>query len=317
MSPVITVVALNPAIDRTLEVPGFAAGRTNRARSTRVDPGGKGVNVARVARRLGAEVRLVGLLGAADGELIAGAVAEASIDGQFVRVPGENRVNIKLVDPESGVLTEINETGFSAGPEHLEALTALLLQALAGSHMLVLTGSLPEGIPDTCYRDLIHLATGAGVPTILDAAGEPLRAALSARPALIKPNQAEAAELLSRSLHAPADISAAARSLLELGPQQVVISAGGSGAVLAGPYGLFWASPPAVRLGSTVGAGDSMVAALAVGMAEGLAPEQFLQMAAAAGTASASLPGTQLCARTDVERLTGLVSVRPLHLDSR
>ncbi|MFZ5815961.1 MAG: 1-phosphofructokinase [Bacillota bacterium] len=307
-SRTITAVALNPAIDRTLTVPGFRAGSTNRVTEARVDPGGKGVNVARVLQALGEPVQLVGFLGETNGRLITVHLDQLGIPHQFIHLEGENRVNLKLINPDSGELTEVNDLGFQVEQLHLEWMTALVRKALTTAGLLVLTGSLPAGVPASYYHDLARLARDAGVPVILDADGEPLRAALAARPTLIKPNLSEAERLLGRPLPHRAEICQAARELLGLGPEMVVISCGAEGAVLASPEGTWWATPPAIQPESTVGAGDSMVAAFALALSHQYGPERALRLAIAAGAATASLPGTQMAGREQVEQL--LPSVR-------
>lgn len=303
LSSPITTVALNPAIDRTLTVPGFAAGSTNRVTEARLDPGGKGINVARVLRALGAPVQVVGFLGEANGRLITSHLDHRAIVHRFIAMDGENRVNLKLIDPGSGRLTEVNDLGFTVKPLHLEWMTALVREALANTRLLVLAGSLPTGVPDSFYRDLVTLGRQAGVPVLLDADGEPMRTALSAQPTLIKPNRGEAEGLLGRSLPTQTDVREAARDLLALGPSMVVISCGAEGAAMATSEGDWWATPPAIQPGSTVGAGDSMVAALALAISRSLPPTEALRLATAAGAATASLPGTQVADQEQVDRL--------------
>lgn len=300
---VIIAVALNPAIDRTLEVPGFTAGGTNRVAASRVDPGGKGINVARVLRAFETPVEVVGFLGGANSRLITAHLDSMGVPHQFVAIEGETRVNLKLVDPLTGALTEVNDLGFRVEPVRLEQMTRTIQDALPRSDVLVLAGSLPTGVPPTYYRDLARMARAAGVSVILDADGEPLRASLPARPTLIKPNQGEAERLLGRSLRGRTEVVAAARELLTLGPELVVVSCGAAGAALASTGGAWWASPPPITPSSAVGAGDSMVAALARALVIGLPPGEALRLATAAGAATASLPGTQVAGKALVDRL--------------
>lgn len=308
----ITIVTLNPAIDRTLLVPGFQAGTTARVASSRLDPGGKGINVARVLQALGARVRVLGFLGENNGNLIARPLQQARIPAEFIPVPGDNRVNLKIIDPASHTLTEINDAGFTVEAAHLERLTARVRSALGASSVLVLAGSLPPGVPASIYRDLAGLAGAAGVQSIVDADGEALARALAARPTLIKPNLAEAEGLLGRPLRSRLEVTAAAGELLDRGARLAVISHGAAGAVLATPDGRWWATPPAITPGSTVGAGDSMVAGLALALSRGAPPAEALRLATAAGAATASLEGTQVCTRREVEALLPRVSVRPI-----
>lgn len=312
MKSCITAVALNPAIDRTLTVPGFAAGQTNRVASIRVDPGGKGINVARVAKALGASVQVIGFLGQTNGNLITEHLAAQGIPAALLAVAGETRVNMKIIDPDTGALTEVNDPGFAVDATQTAALIEMVSERLAETAVLVLTGSLPTGVPAGIYRDLVKLAAAQGIPTILDADGEALTLALSAGPDLIKPNRAEAERLLGRSLPAPQDLFGAAAELLALGAKAVVISGGEEGAAMVTGSEAWWATPPAIEAGSTVGAGDSMVAGLAVAIARGSAPADALRLATAAGAATASLPGTQTCTWPDVEPLLPHVALTPI-----
>lgn len=308
----ITAVALNPALDRTLLVPGFRVGTTARITSSRLDPGGKGINVARALRGLGAPVRVVGFLGEEDGHLIAGHLERAGIAAAFVPVPGATRVNLKIIDPDTRTLTEINDAGFSVAGTHLDRLVDLIRPALTETDLLVLTGSLPPGAPPAFYGQLIALAAAAGVSAILDADGDALAQALPARPALVKPNQAEAERVLGRPLPTRADLAAAAAELLQRGAGTVVLSAGAAGAALVSPTARLWATPPAIRPGSAVGAGDSMVAALSLALVRGLPAAEALRLAVAAGAAAASREGTQVCTRADVEALLPHVALEVL-----
>ncbi len=305
----VTAIALNPAIDRTVTVPGFTAGATNRVQAARLDPGGKGINVARVLQALGGAVGLAGFLGEANGRLILAQLERLGLPHRFVMVPGENRVNLKLVDPAADQLTEVNDLGFTVTPELMAEMTDLVRSGLPATGILILAGSLPTGVPLTYYRELTALARTAGVSVILDADGEPLRAALEAHPTLIKPNQSEAERLLGCPIRDRAAVIEAAKELRARGPEMVAISCGAEGAVLATEAGTWWATPPAISAGSAVGAGDSMVAALALALSNGSTHEEALRLATAAGAATASLPGTQLADRALVEELLARVRI--------
>lgn len=314
MNRMITAVALNPAVDRTLLVPNFTAGAANRAASVRMDPGGKGINVARVASNLKAPVQVLGFLGEQNADLILKSLTQAQIVHKFVSVPGETRVNLKIVVPDTGELTEVNESGFAVTEQQVAGLVDLVKQRLPYTAVLVLAGSLPAGAPVTIYRDLIALAQKAGVPTILDAEGEAMRSALGAHPTLIKPNLAETEQLLGRRLRTPGAVIQGARDLLQKGPAVVVVSSGVKGAALVTSEAAWWATPPEVRHGSSVGAGDSMVAGFAVALSRRMNLSEALRLATAAGTATASQEGTQVCTGVAVE--TVLPRVRLIRLDT-
>jgi 1-phosphofructokinase len=287
----IATVTLNPAIDKTMAVPGLAIGRTNRATVEQIDAGGKGINVAKAVRQLGHPVVALGFLAGDNGRLIADTLAAGGIAGEFVWVPGETRVNLKIKDPETGTETEINERGCPVGPDELEALRRKVEEKAAECAVVVFSGSLPPGVPPQIYGDFIHLARKRGARTILDTAGPALMEGIAARPDLVKPNREEAAEALGCAI--PEDgLPRAARRFLELGARAAVISLGAEGAVAASGEGVWRGYPPPVGASSSIGAGDAMVAVFAVSIARNLPFPEAFRLAMAAGAASAATKGS-------------------------
>lgn len=284
----IVTVALNPAIDKILTVRGFTLGVTNRATIDRVDVGGKGINVALNLRRFGCEVMATGFVGAEDRYAIPAALVRSGIGADFVTVPGETRVNLKVIDPHSGGETEINEPGFAVPPQAIEALAARLRTLARRAAVMVFSGSLPPEVPADLYARLIAVASAEGVRTVLDTTGAALAHGVSARPDLAKPNRAEAEELLDASIGDEDSLVAAASSILALGARSVVLSLGAGGALSASPARMCRARPPAVAVRSTVGAGDAMVAALAYGLRKSLSLSEALRLATAASCAVAA-----------------------------
>lgn len=311
MKPVVATVTLNPALDRTVEVEGLQVGGTNRAAVVRVDPGGKGLNVARVARRLGLRAVALGFVGEENSHLFHRVLAREDVEDRLLEVPGETRTNLKVLDRLTGTETEINDAGFEVPPEYLEQLLARLDETLDRCGALVVTGSLPPGVPADFYRRLIGRARQAGVLTVLDASGEALLRGVEAGPLAVKPNRAELEEVAGRSLDDLSAVHEAARSLRAAGAGWVLVSLGAEGALLITPEGTWHGAAPPVTTRSTVGAGDSMVAALVHGLLTGLAPQEILRRSLAAGAATATLPGTQLCTASGVEEMAATVTVRP------
>lgn len=282
----IATVTLNPAVDRTMVVPRFALGRTNRVQDHKLDPGGKGINVARVARRLGCRVVATGFLAGAGGRAIAEALAGDGVVTEFVHVPGETRVNLKLVDPVSGTQTEVNEPGAPVNERHLDELLRRVESLARRCPVVVFSGSLPPGAPPETYGHLIAVARRSGARTILDADGDALVGGLAAGPDLVKPNRAEAEELLQQPLGTGDGIVDAARAVLRRGARAVALSLAAEGALLAtGEDGAWRARPPALRGASTVGAGDAMVAGFACALLKGLTWQEALRLATAASAA--------------------------------
>lgn len=307
----IVTVTPNPAIDRTILVRDFAIGATNRAMAERTEIGGKGINVARHLMSLGCDVLTTGFLCSRDMHGIVETLAGQGVRTDFVRIAGDTRVNIKILDPATGGATEINEAGPSLAADAADALFAKLRALLPTCDVMVFSGSLPPGVPDDLYARAIALAARAGVKTVLDAAGAPLRLGIAARPDLVKPNRAEAEELLDARLSNDAELLAAAKELCERGAQSAVISVGSAGAVYAAAEGSWRARPPQIVPRNTVGAGDAMVASLACSLMRDVPPPEALRLATALGSATAasdaSLPPTG-----DFEALLPRVSVEPL-----
>ncbi len=206
----IVIAALNPALDVTHHVPGVDWSGVNRAAQVRARPGGKGLNVARTLRALGADVRVVGLAGGAAGAAVAAGLAAAAVPARFVPVSGETRRTFTVVDSERGGAALFNEPGPRVSAEEYGRFLDCYRDALAGARAVVLSGSLPPGLPVGAYAELGGLAAEAGVPVVLDAHGAALAAGAASRPAIVKPNLAELELLAGRSLAGPAPAPAPA-----------------------------------------------------------------------------------------------------------
>jgi 1-phosphofructokinase len=281
----IVTVTPNPAIDRIVVVRGFRSAGINRATVERIDIGGKGINVARNLARLGCEVVATGILGTDAVGSVVPTLAASGIQTDFVGVPGDIRVNLKILDPASAEETEINEAGPFVSDGALQELLDKLARLARRCSVMVFSGSLPPGAPDDFYARCIRIAAAAGAKTVLDTAGAPLKHGIGAAPDLVKPNQAEAQELLG----GPAvDPVMAAPRLLEYGAQTVVLSLGAAGAVSASASGIWRTTPPELAVRNTVGAGDAMVAALAFALSRSLPAPDALRSATALSAAAAA-----------------------------
>ncbi|MEY9858025.1 tagatose 6-phosphate kinase [Catenulispora sp. GAS73] len=264
----IVTLTLNPALDITYTVPALLPGTTHRPH-VHAQAGGKGVNVARTLHALGRETVAVLPLGGFDGEAIRAELEASGVPHHVIPIAGATRRTVTVVE-ESGLATGFNEAGPEIGADEwaeICAAVASLLETavLDDAAVLVLSGKLPQGLAEDAYASLVELADGFGVPTILDTEGAPLLAALSAGPAIVKPN---AHELLDAT--GLTDPVAAAAELLKRGARAVVSSHGPDGLTALTAEGTWTARPPRVDGGNPTGAGDASVAALAVGLAEGL-----------------------------------------------
>lgn len=308
----ILTVTLNPAVDQTIFVDRLALGDVNRFSDSQLDPAGKGINVSRMAHRLGWPTVAFGFLGSDVGRIIAQALDAEGVPHHFAPIAGQTRLNVTIVDRASGTSTSFYGPGPAVDPGAHGRLDGLVEFWLQASRVLVLAGSLPPGCPEDVYATYIRAAHGHGVKTILDADGDAFRLGLAAGPTLVKPNRQEAERLLGRPLPDIASVVAGAREMLERGDCAVVISLGAEGAVLVDRRGAWRAIAPPVERRSTVGSGDSMVAGLAVALARGDDVVEGLRQGAAAGAATAAAPGTALGSAVEVAALLPGVHTEPL-----
>jgi len=299
----IATVALNPAIDKSITASRFAVGKTNRGEVDRVDAGGKGINVAKALHRWGAAVCALGLVAGSNGRFILDALGAEGIPADFVDVPGETRVNLKIRDPEMGTETELNEPGFRVTSKHWEELRLKLEANAPRCELMVFSGRLPPHAPPEIFAELIHIAKVHGAKCFLDTTGPGLRHGLAAGPFLTKPNRAEVEELLNTPIRTRRELVEAARTLLTMGSEQVLISLGAEGALGLGGKDVLFGSPPPVKVLSSVGAGDTMVAAMAYAFAADLPFRQAFRMAVAASAATAAMEGTTAADLAAVQEL--------------
>jgi 1-phosphofructokinase len=272
-------ITLNPAIDQTVTIAKFTTGSVNRVESACSNPGGKGVNVASMLADYGQRVAVSGFLGCGNTGSFEQLFAEKRIEDRFVRINGQTRVAIKVVDPLQQRTTDINFPGAAPSPDDLIAL----LEALGAidAHCIVLAGSVPPGVEQDIYRRLIPTLKAGDRRIVLDTSEEPLRLALEAKPDLIKPNIHELQALLGRRLPDRSSVVSAARRLIERGIETVVISMGQDGACLVSANEAVIAVPPDVEVQSTVGAGDAMVAGMIAAQAKGLSLAECARLATA------------------------------------
>jgi 1-phosphofructokinase len=306
-------VTLNPAVDEAVAVERLVLGATNRCALDDLDPGGKGINVSRVLRRLGRPTLALGFIGGVTGEFVREGLDREGVLHAFDRVDGVTRINVMLLERSSNQRTRMYLPGAAVGVERLEDLKTRLDQIDRGG-IVVLGGSLPPGLPDTTYGDLIRWLHARGMRSILDTSGAALASALSARPLLVKPNVQEAQDVLGLELIDDDAIVGAAQEFRRRGAEYAVISYGAGGAIGIGPDGAWKVFPPRVDARSTVGSGDSMVAGMALAFNEGRTFEEGLRLGTAAGAATAMALGTRLCDVEDVQRLKSRVTVRELQL---
>lgn len=281
----IYTVTFNPALDYVMRLPSFLPGETNRAEGEKLQVGGKGINVSLVLAQLGVENTAMGFLAGDTGELLRARVEKLGVRTDFVFLPeGYTRINVKI---KGHLETELNGRGPDIPSQSLEALL-VKLDALKPGDTLILSGSVPASLSPHTYEDILKRLEGRGLRFVVDATGDLLAHSLPYRPFLVKPNHQELGELTGRELAAD-DIPAlteAAQELRQKGAQNVMVSLGAHGALLAAEDGsVYCQHTPKGQLKNSVGAGDSTVAGFLTAWDRGC--EEALRLAVAAGSATA------------------------------
>ncbi|MBC6468841.1 1-phosphofructokinase [Actinomadura alba] len=294
----ILTVTLNPSLDRTIEVDRLVPGAMIRARSARLDPGGKGVNVSRALLAGGVGTRAVITVGGSDGDQLVRLLEADEIPLHAVEVDGRTRSNVTIVEPD-GVVTKLNEPGGPLSRTELDRIAEVVLTEAGTASWVVACGSLPPGVPNGFYAELCRSCADAGVQVAIDSSGPPLQEAVEAGPDLIKPNREELAEAVGRPIDSVADAIEAAEELRERGAHTVLASLGASGAILVGPDGVVTGEAHVAAPRNTVGAGDALLAGFlragargATALAEGLAW----------GAAAVRMPDSRMPLPRDIRR---------------
>jgi tagatose 6-phosphate kinase len=308
MTGAILVVTLNPALDITHHLASVDWGGVNRPADVRARPGGKGLNVAYALTALDASVRVVGLAGGRTGAALQDATATDGVPVTFTPAGGETRRTFTVVDAGRAQTAAFYEPGPHITGGEFAAFEADYAAALAGAAVVVLTGSLPPGLHAGTYAALIRQAARAGVPAVLDAGGEALRLGAAAGPAIVKPNLAELEHAAGRNLRDAAGradlaaVSAAARDLVAAGADAAVVSLGPDGLLALTGSGRWHVVPAQVPVRNPTGAGDAVVAGLALGLARGWAWPDRLRHAAALGAATVATAVAGEFDRAEYER---------------
>ena len=313
----IITVTLNAAIDKTLAVPNFRLGRRHRAVEQTSMAGGKGVNVARALKALGQPVIATGVAGGPTGTRIIEQLTEEAILNDFVRIHDESRTSTAVVDPTTGVQTEINERGPEVSEAELELFVDKVLYLAKGAGVCVFSGSLPPGIPADHYERLIQELRRLDVTTVLDSEGEALRHGTRAEPTVISPNQPEAEELVGHEFADDEDLPAAVAEMVEMGAREAILTLPDGCIALVGDgteRRLYRGriDPGLVDARSPVGSGDAFLAGYVASRYTGRAPNECLRFAVACGAESVQHFGAGVLDPGAAERLMSRVEVEVL-----
>ena len=311
----IITVTLNAAVDKTLAVPNFRIGRRHRAVEQTSMAGGKGVNVARALKALGQPVIATGLAGGRTGTRIIEQLTEEAILCDFVRIRDESRTSIAMIDPTSGIQSEINEPGPEVTEQEIALLADKLLYLAKAADMCVFAGSLPRGMPDGSYAEMVTEMKRLGVMTVVDAEGDPMDLAMHAGPDLVSPNEREAEELAGHEFRDEQDRVSALFNICDLGAREAIVTHEEGCVALLGrerEQTLYEARTERLEPVSAIGAGDAFLAGYLAHCSNGAGPADALQFAVACGAESTMHMGAGVLDPRGVERMLAEVEVAEL-----
>ncbi len=292
----VVAMCANPCVDRTVTIEQFAYGGMNRIQDIREDGSGKGVNVALACAQLGMDAACIGFMATHRGETVTNRLLNGGCQVDFVPTDGSVRVNTKILDQSTGTVTELNESGNPVNTAQVRALLDTTIRWATKCDYMVLTGSLPPGCSDDFYYTVLTLVNkvAPACHVVLDAEGAKFAKGLQAKPFMIKPNRYELELLCGRELPTAEDVHEEATRLVKGGVGIALVSLGADGAYVSDARQSYYAPALPVEVRSTVGAGDSMVAGMLLGLSQGWALEEAFRFGVAAATSSVTTVGTQL-----------------------
>lgn len=297
----VAVLALNPAVDISYEIPQLIPDKKVRSVKTRYHPGGNGINVARALAELAIPLRCCSIIGGESGNLLLRLLGDTLGESlRYLEVEGETRLNATLLQKHPPSQYEVDSVGPEIPSDTFKALTNCFLET-CDDGIGILTGSTPPGVPDDAYRELAERIREQDGKAVVDAHGPALQNALEAKPYLVRLNRYGLEMTIKRRLETLESVARAAREIQNRGIELVCISLGAEGAILVDEANSYHCSAPRVRVHSTVGCGDAMVAGMVAEAYRGGDPQAMLRLGVICGSATASYPGTALFSREEVE----------------
>ncbi|NPA15824.1 MAG: 1-phosphofructokinase [Deferribacteres bacterium] len=311
----IATVTLNPSLDHNIEVEELKIDDVTRMLNSKLDPGGKGINVSRIINTLGGPTVAYGFIAGKEGGQLSLFLAEEGILNSFIAVEGRTRINVIITERKTGKQTRINAEGPRVEIEDLERLKERITRlggGICSVSFMVFAGSLPPGLPKTTYRDLIEEIKELGIKVVLDTDGEPLKQGVKAKPFMIKPNTYELQRLVDREIKTESDVLDAAERLLSDGIELVAVTRGGKSAFLVTKDFIYRCQPPKIKVISAVGSGDAFIGAFLLALYRGHGYPEAFKWGIAAGAATALVPGTGLMRKEDFEELLKEVEIEKI-----
>ena len=300
----------NPSIDCTVELEQLNVGRLNRIANKTVTYSGKALNAAIGVSRLGGDSYATGFMYENDGNLFVQRLDNEGVKNTFVWNKGSVRINYKVVDNRS-MLTEINDIGEEVSVEKQRELLSLVSNLSKKASVVVVSGSLPKGVSDEFYPEHLKAVKG-NAKKIVDTEGQKLLSSLPCGVFMAKPNLSELEGAIKAKLTTKADMIKACTKLIDLGAENVLLSLGRDGAIYTNGITSYYCKSANVAVNSTVGAGDSMIAAASLMIENGADSKEVLRCAVAAGTASITTSGTNLFYRDKFEEIYSKLKVEKM-----
>ncbi len=307
----IVTVTLNPSVDISYEVEKFQQGGIFRARESQQTAGGKGLNVTRVLKQLDVPVIATGFLGGKNGEFIQEQLEREKVASSFIEIKETTRSCIAILEKETQ--TEVLGPGPWVKEEEIKGFLEGYSELVKKAELICISGSLPRGVPQDFYRDLVKIAGDSHCRVLLDSSGAPLAEGVKGTPYLLKPNLEEMESLLGKGTGKKENLEEGLRDLIKTGIQVVCLSMGGDGALIMGREEFFRVEVPAIKAENPVGSGDAMLAGWAYGLLKGYNLEKASVFATACGISNALEKKTGRINPHQLEEISGQVKIVPLN----
>ncbi|MDF2613150.1 MAG: 1-phosphofructokinase [Clostridia bacterium] len=308
----ITTVTLNVAIDKLYIVDEYKPYEVMRVKECTYTPGGKGLNVTKVANLLHEDVVATGFVGGHAGEWILEALDRMAIKHRFVKANAETRTCINIKELSTGKHTEFLEPGSPLNEQQEVQFLQVFEEMIKESDVVTISGSIPQGISKDIYNKLVTLCRSAGKKVLVDTSGELLTNVVKSSPTMIKPNIDELKAITNKELDGIEEVILAAKELKKNGIEIVAISLGKEGVIVVCDEGVYHGMPPKIEAVNTVGCGDSMIAGFAAGLSRGYSMADTIKTAVAVSAANALTNDTGYFKETDYNELLNRVTIKKL-----
>jgi 1-phosphofructokinase family hexose kinase len=307
----IVTVAANTSIDHILFIPAYQPDATIRATRLVISVGGKAIDASWILGEMGLPSLSLGFAAGHNGEVVESLLQPQGVITDYVWVDGETRRNILIIPEDGSGQTSITASTLIVRPEHIAALRERYMRALADAPVVVLGGTLPQGMSPDFYTDFISLARERGIPVVFDGSEPFLSAGLKARPNYVKPNRDELSQFAGREVVTVDEAYHVGRHMYERFGACPIITLGADGGLAVLPDRAYRVPPIQVPVSNVAGAGDAVLAGVAASIARGQPIEEGIRLGFAAAAATVMMPGTAECRREDIERLLLQVELLP------